>query len=157
MNVFVTSSRDPFKKGKRPQVENQCSKRCHHFQCLCISSWNLWIRPQIWGCKILRRKWKWIFAVFGWFLLSWYLAMCQIFCCSIIHGVSFNYQQRNVRSRVSVSNSSRNLSQVSVSEVTVSTTSLNCLYLQRRELIYKAVCTSSVRSWFRKQLLVPPA
>ena len=30
--------------------------------------------------------------------------MCQIFCCSIIQGVSFNYHQRNVRSRVSVSN-----------------------------------------------------
>ena len=31
--------------------------------------------------------------------------MCQIFCCSIIQGVSFNYHLRNVRSRVSVSNS----------------------------------------------------
>jgi len=41
---------------------------------------------------------------FGWFLLSWYLALCQIFCCSSIQGVSFNYHQRNVRSRVSVSN-----------------------------------------------------
>ena len=30
--------------------------------------------------------------------------MCQIFCCSIVQGVSFNYYQRNVRSRVSVSN-----------------------------------------------------
>jgi len=59
--------------------------------------------------------------------------MCQIFSCSVIQGVSFNYHQRNVRSRVSVSNfqvsvsvSSRHLSQVSVavSEVTVSTTSL---------------------------------
>jgi len=30
--------------------------------------------------------------------------MCQIFCCSIIQGVIFNYHQRNVRSRVSVSN-----------------------------------------------------
>jgi len=38
------------------------------------------------------------------FLLSWYLAMCQIFCCSIIQGVSLNYHQRNMRSRVSVSN-----------------------------------------------------
>jgi len=57
--------------------------------------------------------------------------MCQLFCCSIIQVVSFNYHQRNVRSRVSVSVSnfqvsvsSRNLSQVSVSEVAVSTTSL---------------------------------
>jgi len=25
--------------------------------------------------------------------------MCQIFCCSIIQGVGFNYHQRNVRSR----------------------------------------------------------
>ena len=73
-------------------------------------------------------------------LLSWYLAMFQIFCCSIIQLVSFNYHQRNVRSRVSVSVSnfqvsvsvsafmtksrSRNLSQVSVSEVRVTTTSL---------------------------------
>jgi len=36
-------------------------------------------------------------------LISWHLAMRQIFCCSIIQGVSFNYHQRNVRSRVSVS------------------------------------------------------
>jgi len=65
--------------------------------------------------------------------------MCQIFCYSVVHGVSFYYHQRNVRSRVSVSNflvglgfhdkvsfsvSLRNLSLVSVSEVTVSTTSL---------------------------------
>jgi len=76
--------------------------------------------------------------------------MCQIFCYCIIQGVSFNYHQRNVRSRVSVwaSNlglglglelpglglgfydkvsvlvSSRNLSQVSVSEVAFSTKSL---------------------------------
>ena len=28
----------------------------------------------------------------------------KILCCSIIQGVSFNYHQRNVRSRVSVSN-----------------------------------------------------
>jgi len=41
---------------------------------------------------------------FGWFLLSWYLAMWRIFCCSIIQGVSFNYHQRTVRSRVLVSN-----------------------------------------------------
>jgi len=34
----------------------------------------------------------------------------------------------------------------------------NCLYLQRRELMYQAtVCTSSVGSWFTKQLFVPPA
>jgi len=39
---------------------------------------------------------------FGWFLLSWYLAMCQIIFCSIIQGVSFDYHQRNVRCRVSV-------------------------------------------------------
>jgi len=32
-----------------------------------------------------------------------YLAMRQIFCCSIIQGVSFNYNQRNMRSWVSVS------------------------------------------------------
>jgi len=30
--------------------------------------------------------------------------MCYIFCCSIIQGVRFNYHQRNVRSRVSISN-----------------------------------------------------
>jgi len=30
--------------------------------------------------------------------------MCQIFCCCIIQGVSFNYHHRNVRSQVSVSN-----------------------------------------------------
>ena len=30
--------------------------------------------------------------------------MCQIFCCCIIQGVTFNYHHRNVRSRVSVSN-----------------------------------------------------
>jgi len=30
--------------------------------------------------------------------------MCQIFCCSIIQGVGFTNHQRNVRSRVSVSN-----------------------------------------------------
>jgi len=47
---------------------------------------------------------------FGWLLLSWNLAMCQIFCCSIIHSVSFNHQ-RNVRSRISVSHF-----QVSVSD-----------------------------------------
>ena len=41
---------------------------------------------------------------FGWFLLSWYFAMCQTFCCSIIQEVSYNYHQRNVRSRVSVPN-----------------------------------------------------
>jgi len=46
---------------------------------------------------------------FGWFLLSWYLAMCQIFCCSIIPGVSFNCHQRNVRSR---SRTSRSRSQL---------------------------------------------
>jgi len=40
----------------------------------------------------------------NWFLLSWYLAMCQIFCCCTVQGVSFNYHYRNVRSRVSVSN-----------------------------------------------------
>ena len=40
--------------------------------------------------------------IFGWFLLSWYLAMCQVFCCCIIQGVSFHYHERNVRSRVSV-------------------------------------------------------
>ena len=71
------------------------------------------IRPQVWSCKFLRGKWKWTFerlqylaacTNFGWFLLSWYLAMCQIFCCCIIQGVSFNYHHRNVRSRVSVSN-----------------------------------------------------
>jgi len=28
------------------------------------------------------------------FLLSWYLAICQIFWCSIIQGVSFNYHAR---------------------------------------------------------------
>jgi len=56
-----------------------------------------------------------------WFLLSWYLTLCQIFCCCIIQGVGFNYHQRNVRSRISVSNF-----QVSVSEVTVSTTWLPC-------------------------------
>jgi len=38
------------------------------------------------------------------FLFSWDLAMCQIFCCTIIRGVSFNYHQRNVKYRVSVSN-----------------------------------------------------
>jgi len=27
---------------------------------------------------------------FGWFLVSWYLAVCQIFCCSIFEEVSFN-------------------------------------------------------------------
>jgi len=30
--------------------------------------------------------------------------MCQIFSCSVIQGVSFNYHQSNVRSRVSASN-----------------------------------------------------
>jgi len=64
----------------------------------------------------------------------YYLATGQIFCCSIIQvqGVSFDNYQRNVKSRVSISNfqvsafmtKSRNFSQVSVSEVTVSTTSL---------------------------------
>ena len=55
----------PRKKANDPQVENHCSKRCHHFQFPCISSWNLYIRPQVWGCKFLRGKWKWTFAVFG--------------------------------------------------------------------------------------------
>ena len=41
---------------------------------------------------------------FGWVLLSWYSGVGQIFSCSVIQGVSFNYHQRNVRSRVSVSN-----------------------------------------------------
>jgi len=66
--------------------------------------------------------------------------MCLLFCYCVIQGVSFNYHHRNVRSRGlglelpglglgigfydKVSVSSRNLSQVSVSEVTVSTTSL---------------------------------
>ena len=58
--------------------------------------------------------------------------------CSIIQGVSFNYHQRNVRSRVAVAKfqvsvSSRNFSQVSVSEVAVSTTSLVCIMCIRRK------------------------
>jgi len=64
--------------------------------------------------------------------------MCQLFCCSIIQGVSFRLPSENCEvsslglelpglglgffDKVSVS--SRNLSQVQVSEVTVSTTSL---------------------------------
>ena len=31
--------------------------------------------------------------------------MCQIFCCCIIQGVSFNYHHRNVRSRSQISRS----------------------------------------------------
>ena len=46
-------------KMRRPSI------RCQHFQCPRISSWNLWIGPQVWGCKYLRGKWKWTFAVFG--------------------------------------------------------------------------------------------
>ena len=65
-----------------------------------------------------------------WFLLSWYLTLCQIFCCCIIQGVGFNYHQRNVRSRISVSNF-----QVSVSEVTVSTTWLPCSFQLVKRLI----------------------
>ena len=45
---------------------------------------------------------------FGWFLLSWCSAMCQIFCCSIIQGVSFNYREMwglQSRSRTSRSRS----------------------------------------------------
>jgi len=41
MNIFVRSSCNPYKKTNDPQVENHCSKCCHHFQCPCISSWNL--------------------------------------------------------------------------------------------------------------------
>jgi len=36
--------------------------------------------------------------------------MCQIFCCSIIQGVSFNYHQRNVRSRSRIPRSRSRLS-----------------------------------------------
>jgi len=75
-------------------------------------------------------------------IFSRYLAMGQIFCCSIIQGVSFNYHQRNVRSRVSVS--SRNLSQVSVSEVTVSTTSLVSTHTRERQ--HKRLRIASVSS-----------
>jgi len=35
------------------------------------------------------------------YFLIQYLAMCQIFCCCIIQGVSCNYHNRNVKSRVS--------------------------------------------------------
>jgi len=45
----------------------------------------------------------WQFAQISDDFFSWYLALCQIFCCSIIQAVSFNYHQRNVRSGVSVS------------------------------------------------------
>jgi len=66
--------------------------------------------------------------------------------CSIFQGVSFNYHQGNVRSPFSVSSfqvsvsafmaksRSRSLSQVSVSEVTVSTTSLAADVLEHKRL-----------------------
>jgi len=48
----------------------------------------------------------WPFAqiLHDFYYLSWHLALFQIFCCSIIEGVNFNYHQRNVRSLFSVSN-----------------------------------------------------
>ena len=88
--------------------------------------------------------------------------MCQIFCCSIVQGVSFNYHQRNVRSRVSVSNSqvsvsafmtksrSRNLSQVSVSEVTVSTTSLSFIFSKRiKPALKREMNSETFFTWLR--------
>jgi len=130
----------PRKKANDPQVENHCSKRCHHFQCPCLSSWNLQIRPQVWGCKFLRGKWKWTFAVFGrlhkfsddfYYLDIWQCA--RYFVAALfkelalitiremwgfgleLPGLGFGFFDK-------VSVSSRNLSQVS--EITVSTTSL---------------------------------
>jgi len=130
-----------------PRLGTPALNTANIFKCLCFSSWNLLIRPQVWGCKFLRGKWKWTFAVlavctnFGWFLLSWYLAMCPIFCCSIIQEVSFNNHQRNVMSRVSVS----------VSNFKVSVSAFMTKFRSRLQIWARSQSRSRLQIWARSQ------
>ena len=87
---------------------------------------------------------------FGWFLLFWYLAMCQIFCCSIIQGLSFNYHHRNVRSRVSVSVSNFQVS-VSVSAFMPKSRSRLEIWARSRSRSRSRRLRSRLHHWYPEQ------